>query len=326
LNCGGHAFPTDGFLLGPILEEFRKNRDDLCVQLNEIYKKALAKRGLGETGNFPIKISVQGGVGTAQEHKFLLDYYGADSVGWGSTFLLVPETTNVDCKTLQQLQDAEEDDYYLSTISPLGIPFNNLRNNSKDREKEDFIARGTPGSLCPKDHLALNSEFGERTLCTASRRYQTQKIEEIMLSDLSQAQKDEEIRIVKDKACICVGLGTAALINNNLDNRIEGMGVSICPGPSLVSFDRTYTLKEMVDHIYGRTDLLVGTQRLHFFIRELKMYADYLSKNTVGADYKKNMLDGIEYYLSLFPDIEDLPEDVRKKSLEVCQEIKECLI
>jgi len=26
LNCGGHAFPTQGFLLGPILEEFKTNR------------------------------------------------------------------------------------------------------------------------------------------------------------------------------------------------------------------------------------------------------------------------------------------------------------
>lgn len=27
LNCGGHAFATDGYLMGPILEEFREKRD-----------------------------------------------------------------------------------------------------------------------------------------------------------------------------------------------------------------------------------------------------------------------------------------------------------
>ena len=29
LNCGGHAFATDGFLLGPILEEFKDKKEDL---------------------------------------------------------------------------------------------------------------------------------------------------------------------------------------------------------------------------------------------------------------------------------------------------------
>ena len=334
LNCGGHAFPTDGYLLGAILEEFRKNRNDLCVHLNEIYKKALEKRGLTGLDDFPVKITAQGGVSTAQEHNFLLSYYGVDSVGWGSAFLLVPEATNVDGETLRLLENAKEEDYYLSGISPLGVPFNNLRNNSKDREKEKFILAGTPGSLCPKEHLALNVEFGERALCTASRKYQKQKIEEITKSDLPQVQKDEAIKAVEDKACICVGLGTAALINNGLDAKVEGTGVSICPGPSLVSFDRTYTLKEMVDHIYGRIDLLAGVERLHFFIRELKMYADYFFKSVKELrkdderqknyllEFRKNLLEGIKYYLLLFPSITDLPEAIRAKSLEICGQIK----
>jgi hypothetical protein len=334
LNCGGHAFPTEGYLLGAILEEFRKNRAELCAQLNEIYKKALEKRGLTNLGDFSIRITAQGGVATAQEHNFLLSYYGVDSVGWGSAFLLVPEATNVDNETLQLLANAKEDDYYLSEISPLGVLFNNLRNNSKDREKEKFISAGTPGSLCPKEHLALNSEFGEKALCTASRKYQPQKIEEITKSDLPQNQKDAAIRAVKDKACICVGLGTAALINNNLDTKIEGTGVSICPGPSLVSFNRTYTLKEMVDHIYGRVDLLAGVERLHFFVRELKMYADYFLKSVKDLrkddekqknyleEFRKNMLEGIKYYISIFPNITDLPEAIKTKSLEICAQIK----
>ena len=29
LNCGGHAFATDGFLLGPILEEFHQKKEQL---------------------------------------------------------------------------------------------------------------------------------------------------------------------------------------------------------------------------------------------------------------------------------------------------------
>ena len=34
LNCGGHAFATDGYLLGPILEEFKSKREELY---NSIY-------------------------------------------------------------------------------------------------------------------------------------------------------------------------------------------------------------------------------------------------------------------------------------------------
>ena len=336
LNCGGHAFPTEGYLLGPILEEFKQNRAELHTQLNAIYKKALEKRGLHDLGDFDIKITAQGGVGTAHEHNFLLDYYGIDSVGWGSAFLLVPETTNVDDETLQLLANAKEDDYYLSGISPLGVPFNNIRGNSKDKEKESLILAGTPGSPCIKDHLALNNEFGERALCTASRKYQTQKIDEINArSDLSDSQKNAAIAAVVEKACICVGLGTAALKNNNLDIKFEGGGVSICPGPSLVSFDRTYSLQEMTDHIYGRNDLLAGVERPHFFVRELKMYEDFLLNgvnNLQENDEKQrnyfvqvgqNMLAGIEYYLSLFPNISTFPEAIKTKSLEICAQIKQ---
>ena len=335
LNCGGHAFPTEGHLMGPILEEFKQNRADLHAQLNTIYKKALEKRGLGHLGDFDIMITAQGGVGTAHEHSFLLDYYGVDSVGWGSAFLLVPEATNVDTHTLQLLANAKEEDYYLSGISPLGVPFNNIRGNSKDQEKEALILAGTPGSPCAKDHLALNNEFGERALCTASRKYQSLKIDEINASDLSDSQKNAAIAAVVEKACICVGLGTAALINNDLDTKIEGSGVSICPGPSLVSFDRTYSLQEMGDHIYGRHDLLAGGERPHFFVRELKMYEDFLLNgvnNLQENDEKQrnyftqvgqNMLEGIKYYLSLFPNVADLPEVIRAKSLEVCNQIKQ---
>ena len=89
-------------------------------------------------------------MGTEEEHEFLLKHYQLDSVGWGTPFLLVPEATTVDDKTLHQLVQAKESDLYLSDISPLGIPFNNLKANTKDLEKEAFITKGRPGSSCPK--------------------------------------------------------------------------------------------------------------------------------------------------------------------------------
>jgi hypothetical protein len=36
LNCGGHAFATDGLLLGPILEEFKQNRAILQKEVFDI--------------------------------------------------------------------------------------------------------------------------------------------------------------------------------------------------------------------------------------------------------------------------------------------------
>ena len=41
LNCGGHAFATEGFLMGPILEEFRAKRQELITELHKIYNEAL---------------------------------------------------------------------------------------------------------------------------------------------------------------------------------------------------------------------------------------------------------------------------------------------
>src|SRR5436190_16300274 len=41
LNCGGHAFATDGSLLGPILEEFKVKREELIDTLFEIYNAVI---------------------------------------------------------------------------------------------------------------------------------------------------------------------------------------------------------------------------------------------------------------------------------------------
>ena len=41
LNCGGHAFATDGFLLGPILEEFKLKKESLFNSLYNTVNDAL---------------------------------------------------------------------------------------------------------------------------------------------------------------------------------------------------------------------------------------------------------------------------------------------
>ena len=115
LNCGGHAFATDGYLMGPILKQFKENRDELIETVHELLIRALSQkeRSVPET-RLPLKITAQGGVGTIEEHQFILDHYKVDSVGWGTPFLLVPEATTVDDATRNDLIDAKEDDLHIS--------------------------------------------------------------------------------------------------------------------------------------------------------------------------------------------------------------------
>ena len=120
---GGHAFATDGYLMGPILEELKTNKESLIEMTHNLLVQALKDKNL----HYPetpleIKITAQGGVGTSEEHEFLLDQFNLDSIGWGTPFLLVPEVTNVDEHTLELLKNAKEKDLYLSNISPLGVP------------------------------------------------------------------------------------------------------------------------------------------------------------------------------------------------------------
>ncbi len=87
LNCGGHAFATEGYLLGPILEEFKQKKDQLVQSAHDLMVKALGQKELPIPEKpLDLKITVQGGVGTAEEHDFLLDHYNVDSVGWGTPF------------------------------------------------------------------------------------------------------------------------------------------------------------------------------------------------------------------------------------------------
>ena len=45
LNCGGHAFPSHGFLLGPILEEFKTHRTSIAVRIAaNLYRSITGKR------------------------------------------------------------------------------------------------------------------------------------------------------------------------------------------------------------------------------------------------------------------------------------------
>ena len=325
LNCGGHAFATDGYLLGPVLEEFKEKRNELSSSIQEILQQALTSQGRIIPEKSPsLEITAQGGVGTEEEHDFLIEHYHIDSVGWGSPFLLVPEATTVDEKTLHQLADAKEKDLYLSDISPLGIPFNNLRGNTKDLEKELHIAKGRPGSACPKKFVALNKEFKETGICTASREYQYLKIKELKAQNLSPKEYQAKLHKIIEKTCTCVGLGTAALLAYDLNTKTEGKGVSVCPGPNMAYYSKIMSLKDMTNHIYGRANMVSRTDRPNMFIKEITIYIDFLKKKLEETKrsmskkqekylvtFTKNLTEGIAYYQNLFHTVKDSFEELK---------------
>ncbi|WP_103867286.1 hypothetical protein [Aquimarina sp. I32.4] len=319
LNCGGHAFATDGYLLGPILAQFRDHKEELISETYKIISEVLERKNRTVPKSpLPTKITAQGGVGTAEEHQFLLDHYNIDSVGWGTPFLLVPEATTVDDDTLNKLTKAKEEDLYLSDISPLGIPFNSIKGNTKDEEKMALIKKDRPGSSCPKKFVALNKELTEKGICTASRQYQHLKIKELKEKELSTAEYDQEYQKITEKSCTCVGLGTSALLKYNLDTKIEGKGVSVCPGPNMAYFSNVMSLKEITSHIYGESKGVITDDRPNMFIKELAIYIEYLknkveeTKETISDKQKKyfstfanNLKDGVSYYENLFQKIEN---------------------
>lgn len=316
LNCGGHAFATEGNLLGPVLEEFKNRRAEMLSELLALYESALESRGIALTRAPRTRISVQGGIGTAAENAFLLEHYGIEATGWGSPFLLVPEVTNVDEVTLNELATADSDAYYVSDSSPLGVLFNNFKNSTAEKQRLERIAKSRPGSPCHKRYLVSNIEFTSEPICTASCQYQQLKIKQMQAIEPRPADLQKQIDTVTEKLCLCDGLSNAALIKNNLIKPRENNAVAICPGPNLAWFSGIYSLDEMAGHIYGKIDLLSKNLRPNMFINELNLYVDYLKKdierqaaalNDKKAKYfskfRMNLLEGISYYKKLIPEI-----------------------
>ncbi|OGS80592.1 MAG: hypothetical protein A3G95_02025 [Flavobacteria bacterium RIFCSPLOWO2_12_FULL_31_7] len=316
LNCGGHAFATDGFLLGPILQEFKEKKEQLIQSAHELLVKALKQKEMFSPENpMELKITAQGGIGTAEEHEFLLEEYHLDAIGWGSPFLLVPEATSMDNETRTLLANAKENDFYLSNISPLGVPFNSVKGTSNEFWKQKRIDENNAGSSCPKRLLALSKEHDEKGLCMASKKYQDIKLEELeaIKNELSETEFEKAKAKITDKACLCVGLVNAAYLENDIKIKGQQQGIVICPGPNLAYFDQEISLTNMVKHIYGNINVMTDTNRPNVFVKELKMYIAYLKNEISDSNFelsagqikkwnsfKNNLLEGISYYQELF--------------------------
>ncbi|MCW3787575.1 hypothetical protein [Plebeiibacterium sediminum] len=336
LNCGGHAFATDGYLLGPILKEFNDNKDKLAQMLFSSYADVLEKeKGVTLDNELPIYYTVQGGVGDADEHKMFLEHFNMKSVGWGSPFMLVPEATTVDDYTLNLLKDGTEEDFYLSDVSPLGVRFNSIKNNSADIQKQKRVEAGKPGAACLKKYLQFNTEYTKTPICTASIAYQKKKIKELTDSIMNQVELKAKIDKVVEKACLCVGLGNSVIEHHKLEVPKGDHGVVVCPGPNLAYFNKISSLSEMVDFIYGKTSTLFNSERPNVFIKELKIYVDYLKekldecKDEYSAPdikyfntFKKNLQEGIAYYKDLFSKGDEIFQNMKKTVLSDLAEYK----
>jgi len=331
LNCGGHAFTSNGSLMGAILEEFKQKRNELAEKFYLIYNKALKNKGMPPTTNpRSIRITAQGGVGTSEEHNFLLNQYGVDAVGWGTPFLLVPEVTNVDNEHLEKLITATDKDVYLSNSSPLGIPFWNLRTSASEKNREKRILDSNPGSTCPRQYLLFNEKFTGTQLCRASRDYQKAELLKLKKEKLSREQFDAKVEDVLCKSCLCYDLAGSAEIKYGIN---PNTFPAICPGPNIVNFSYIVRLEEMLKHIYGKISLMTNNVRPHMFIKELKLNIDYL-KNEVKRslfgllacsqqkmqETKDNLLSGIEYYQQLAKSFTEEQRDSFVKQLKNLRE------
>jgi len=332
LNCGGHAFPSEGHLLPSLLREFREKKDQLVKAVQPLVEDYYEKRAGGFSEDWKItepRLTVQGGIGVSGEAERLLKDFGMDATGWGSPFLLVPEATTVDTPTRKLLENAGEKELYLSGVSPLGVPFNNVRNTGSEQWHQERIEKGKPGSPCPKGFLKSNTEFTKQPICTASTQYQLLKLDQIARSEMDEEEKEQKREKVLNKACLCDHLGNGALIDLGIlaEHRAPQ---SICPGPNLAYYDGEYTLRQMVDHIYGRIDSIAIEGRPHMFAKEITLYVDYVEElarqpnDSVNIKKLKklqtNLEEGMEYCLEIAQDspyqdenLASIPETVSRQ-------------
>ena len=309
LNCGGHAFATDGLMLGPILQEFKDSKSNLDKKLFDLCQSYLTKQNKNCYVKQPLSLlTVQGGLGTSNEVSVLQNYYQVDATGWGSPFLLVPEATTLHLNTRHQLAAGQEKDYYLSDISPLGVPFNTIKGTQSEEQKLDRARKGNPGSPCPKGFLKLyNTEFSKVPVCEASMFYQKRKLKELDQLGLNTSDYASKKERIIAKACLCEDLAASSLQIHNLNNK-RPLKTAVCPGPNLAYFTKLSSLVEMVGHIYGKHTVLDATvNRPNMFFKEAKLYISYFEKELKkqvghGFDqayfnrFKDNMLQGFEYY------------------------------
>ncbi|HRK74268.1 MAG TPA: hypothetical protein PLL64_08335, partial [Rhodothermales bacterium] len=117
----------------------------------------------------------------------------------------------------------------------------------------------------------------------------------------------------------------------------------VCPGPNLAYFSGIFSLREMVDHIYGRAQALNTRERAHMFINELELYVEHFQReleasldelNTKKIRYfntfKNNLFSGIAYYRDTLaahlPDSEEVKQSFRTALRQFEQQLESITI
>ncbi|MCH9029086.1 MAG: hypothetical protein IH819_05615 [Bacteroidetes bacterium] len=89
-------------------------------------------------------------------------------------------------------------------------------------------------------------------------------------------------------------------------------------------YSEIISLKKMVDHIYGRTNIIKRNDRPNMFIKEIDLYINFLKDKIDDSPkpisekelkyfltFQKNMQDGIDYYKHLFSEIMVKIEEIK---------------
>lgn len=184
----------------------------------------------------------------------------------------------------------------------------------------------------------MNKEFTDKPICTASREYQNLKIKQLKVEIKDEKVLTREIEKVIEKDCLCEGLGASALLKNETKLSHNLSAVTICPGPNLAYFSDTFSLKQMVDHIYGRLNILNNLNRPNLFVNELQLYFDYLKTeiedqyNTITEKkleyfktFRANLINGIDYYEQLIPKIKQNNSDLKNNVRQQLNDLKNSL-
>ena len=145
--------------------------------------------------------------------------------------------------------------------------------------------------------------------------------------NLPEKEYEQQVKNVYEKECLCIGLSNAAAIKYEQPFIKNLTSVTICPGPNIVYFSKKVSLKEMTDHIYGRTDIIAVSNRPHVFINELTIYINYLHEQLIkepvtSEDKKRNkyynsfyeeLKNGIKYYRDMVNSSDPKLEDIGEK-------------
>jgi hypothetical protein len=193
LNCGGHAFGGKGQLLGPILAEFKRERERLArpaVPAPAGPDRAGPRRCARAAAP---RITVQGGIGTAEEDLLLRQHYGSTARA-GPALPAGARGGQHRSGEPGPARGGHREGHRAQRRLAAGRAVLVAADVVQRGGPSAPHRPGPPGSRCPKGYLVSNTEFTATPICTASRAYQRRKLEQIAGSEPSARQRSARPR------------------------------------------------------------------------------------------------------------------------------------